>query len=79
MCYAEDVCRGLRRDSMRADSNASWMTQRIVVYVSGILHICDAAQLDQDDLQVVSSVRFLSSPLFDGTIIPTPELLTHFV
>ena len=63
---------------MRADSNASWMTQRIVVYVSGILHICDAAQLDQDNESVVSSVGFLSSPLFDGTMIPNLELLKHF-
>lgn len=36
---------------MRADSNASWMTQkdrRIVVHVSGgILHICDATDYNE--------------------------------
>jgi len=36
---------------MRADSNASWMTRRIVVYVSGVVHQ-DAARLDKDDLDL---------------------------
>ena len=45
--YVKDQCRG----SMRADSNASWMTRRIVVYVSGVVHQ-DAARLDKDDLDL---------------------------
>lgn len=47
--------------------NASWMTQTIVVYVSGILHICDAAQLDEDDFSDVDIVKLLSSLIFDIT------------
>lgn len=42
---------------MRADSNASLMTRRIVVHVSGILRIRDAAQPDKDDLRLVNSVQ----------------------
>ena len=33
------------------------MTQRIVVYVSRILHICGAAQLAKDDLRGVNSIK----------------------
>ena len=64
---------------MRADSNVNWMTQRIVVYVSGILHTCDAAaQLGKVDGRGVKSIEYLSSLLLGGTSTLILESTTRF-
>jgi hypothetical protein len=39
---------------MRADSNARWMTQRIVVHVSGILRMWDVTVCDEHFYMLVS-------------------------
>jgi hypothetical protein len=60
------------------------MTQRIVVYVSGILHTCDAAaaaaaaQLVKVDGRGVKSIEYLSSLLLGGTSTLILESTTRF-